>query len=91
LAALSAAVALVQPRWLKVVFVTSVIVTFPIGWVVSQLILFLLFFGLMTPMALVFRWRGRDPLHLKPVSEDDVSFWAPKMVNPDKRSYFKQF
>jgi hypothetical protein len=36
-----------------------------LGWINTRIILGLIFFGLFTPMAVVMRWMGRDPLHLK--------------------------
>ena len=39
------------------------VLAFPIGWTVSQVILLLMFYGLFTPIGLVFRLIGRDPLH----------------------------
>ena len=38
------------------------VLAFPIGWTVSQVILLLMFYGLFTPIGLVFRLIGRDPL-----------------------------
>ena len=39
------------------------VLAFPIGWTVSQVMLAMMFFGLFTPIGLVFRLIGRDPLH----------------------------
>ena len=38
------------------------VLAFPIGWTVSQVILAVMFYGLFTPIGLVFRLIGRDPL-----------------------------
>ena len=51
-----------KPSLMRPVFVASMIVTFPIGWTVSQAILLVLFYGIFTPLALVFRLIGRDAL-----------------------------
>ncbi len=47
-------------RW---VYIGWMILAFPIGWTVSQVMLAVMFFGLFTPIGLVFRLIGRDPLH----------------------------
>src|SRR5437899_11769362 len=47
-------------RWL---FVIAQVATFPIGWAVSQVALLLMFYGLITPLALLFRLRRRDLLN----------------------------
>ena len=66
------------------------VLAFPIGWTVSQVMLAVMFFGLFTPIGLVFRLLGRDPLHRtrRPGLE---SYWAPKPAPADLRRYFKQF
>src|SRR5687768_8935989 len=46
---------LVLPRALRPVFVGWMILVLPIGWVVSHVLLAVLFYGLFTPLALVFR------------------------------------
>jgi len=88
---LCAVLALIRPNWLRAPFVASIVATFPIGWVVSNLVLFLLYFGLMTPLAVAFRWSGRDLLNLKPPTESEWTFWSSKNIDRDKRSYFRQF
>src|SRR5678815_1221239 len=52
----------VQPSLVRWVFVGSIILTFPIGWLVSQVMLGVLFFLVITPAALFFRLKGRDLL-----------------------------
>ena len=49
-----------------------------------------MFYGLFTPIGLVFRLIGRDPLQRarRPGSE---SYWTPKPAPADLRRYFKQF
>jgi hypothetical protein len=81
---------LVRPDWMRWVYVGWMILAFPIGWTVSQLILALIFYGLFTPISLVFRLTGRDPLHRvrQPALE---SYWTPKATPTDSRRYFKQF
>jgi len=81
---------LLQPALVRWVFVGSMVLTFPIGWLVSQLMLALLFYLLVTPAALFFRLRGRDVLGRKRTS-DCSSFWAKKEMPRDVRSYFRQF
>ena len=80
---------LVWPRLIRPIYVGWMVLTFPIGWTVSQLLLALLFYGLLTPIGLFFRLIGRDPLHLRrPATE---TYWSPKATPTDPRRYFKQF
>jgi hypothetical protein len=78
-----------RPMWLRPLFVASLIVTFPLGWLVSKVLLFVLFFGLFTPLGLVFRLLGRDPLALR-FEREYKSYWLDKPAAPDVRSYFRQ-
>jgi hypothetical protein len=80
---------LVRPRLLRPVFVGWIIAVFPITWGLSRLALILLFFGMFTPVALFFRTRGRDLLQLRRPA--GATFWRPKPMRTDPRSYFRQF
>ena len=53
---------LTRPEWVRLIFVGWMVLAFPIGWTVSQVILLLMFYGLFTPIGLVFRLIGRDAL-----------------------------
>ena len=81
---------LLWPRLIQPVYVGWMVLAFPIGWTVSQAMLVVMFYGLFTPIALLFRLIGRDPLHRvrRPGLE---TYWSPKPSSTDLRSYFKQF
>jgi hypothetical protein len=65
-------------------------VTFPFGWAVSHLLLAILFYGLFTPLGLIFRLLGRDPLRRQRPLEQ-ASYWTMKPAATDVRGYFRQF
>jgi hypothetical protein len=79
-----------RPEWLKPVFVGLSLVAFPIGLIVSHLALVLLYYGVFTPVALVFRLIGRDPLS-RTFDRQAESYWEP--YNPDQgmERYLRQF
>jgi hypothetical protein len=81
---------LVRPDWMRWVYVGWMVLAFPIGWTVSQVMLAVMFFGLFTPIGLIFRLIGRDSLH-RTRSADRNSYWSPKPGPIDLRRYFKQF
>ena len=81
---------LVRPTALRPIFVGWMVLAFPIGWVISHVILALVFYGLFTPLALVFRLIGRDALALRR-SAAARSYWQPRPQVADPRRYFKQF
>jgi hypothetical protein len=81
---------LAVPAVMRPVFVGLIVLGFPIGWVVSRILLALMFFGLVTPVAWLFRLRGRDILYLKR-SAGRETYWLKKPVPPDSASYFRQY
>src|SRR5262245_26372916 len=81
---------LLKPAAVRWIFVSWMVLAFPIGWVISQVMLALMFYGLITPIALLFRLRGRDLLSRKPAPERS-SFWTVKPTPQDVRSYFRQY
>jgi Saxitoxin biosynthesis operon protein SxtJ len=83
-------VGIIRPQTLRPIYVAWMVLAFPIGWTISQAILALMFYGLFTPIGLIFRIIGRDPLHRARVPGVE-SYWSPKTIPADPRRYFKQF
>ena len=81
---------LVKPFVVRWLFIGATVAAFPIGWLVTQLILAIMFYLVLTPVALVFRWRGRDELQLKRKTEQ-TSFWVSRDEPPKAEDYLKQF
>jgi hypothetical protein len=81
---------LIRPEWVRFIYVGWMVLAFPIGWTISQLILLAMFFGLFTPIGLTFRLLGRDTLRRARRPELE-SYWEPKPASTDLRRYFKQF
>ncbi|MCX6875876.1 MAG: SxtJ family membrane protein [Verrucomicrobia bacterium] len=81
---------LLRPVLLRRVFVGWMVVAFPIGWVVSWLLLLALYFLVLTPVAVCLRLRGRDLLGRHPAPER-TGFWEPKQSPLDLRRYFRQY
>ena len=81
---------LARPALLRWIFVGWMMLAFPIGWLLSQVMLILLFYGIFLPVALIMRLRGRDALGLKP-GAGQPTFWLPKQTPLDVRSYFRQY
>ena len=81
---------LLSPRLLRPVFVGLLVITYPIGFVVSHLILAALFFLVLTPIAWVMRALGRDALRLG-FARDQASYWLPRQGPPPPSRYLSQF
>lgn len=78
---------IVRPAWLRPIFVGASIAAFPAGWLISRLILGLVFFGIVTPIAIVFRLAGRDRAGIRTAAPR----WIGRNEERDPRSYFRQF
>lgn len=81
---------LASPRLIKPVFLGWMRAAYPIGWVVSRVVLSLIFYVVFTPVALFLRLTGRDALALKrQVSAG--SYWRSRTEPVDKRQYLRQY
>jgi Saxitoxin biosynthesis operon protein SxtJ len=80
---------LTRPEWMRFIYVGWMVLAFPIGWTVSQIMLAVMFFGLFAPIGLVFRFMNRDALRRR--RNPESSYWTPKPAPSDVRSYFRQF
>ena len=79
---------LVLPVLIRPIFVGLILLTFPIGWVVSHLLLGLIFYGVVTPIGLILRISGHDPLQLKKPSGNSV--WKTSIGKTDATRYLRQ-
>ena len=78
------------PQSLRLPFVALSIAVFPIGWLLSRILLAAMFFGIFTPVGLFFWLIGRDALALK--SEPGrLSYWEPRPEEAGVERYFKQY
>ena len=78
------------PRALRPLYVGLLLITAPIGFVLSYVILGVLFYLLITPMALVLRLVGYDPLKRK-FEREAETYWVEVEPRASKDSYFRQF
>jgi len=85
-----AALSWIAPRALRPLWVALSVAAFPIGWVVSHLVLAILYFAVLTPIALVFRAIGRDPLARK-YDRSVSTYWIRRPPAPEPRRYYRQF
>jgi hypothetical protein len=81
---------LIRPSLMRWVFVGASIAAFPIGWIVTQLILGILFYLVLTPLALYFRIKGRDALKLRRPPTNGT-MWETRDTPPDPARYLRQF
>lgn len=79
-----------RPQAIKPVFLALSLAAFPIGLVVSEIVLALIYFGVFLPVALLFRLIGRDALSRR-FDRAATTYWTPKRQPDDIGRYFRQF
>jgi hypothetical protein len=77
-----------MPRLFRWVYTGAMIVVFPIGFLVSQIVLLLVFYGVFLPVGLMLRARGWDPLRRHARKS---SGWETRQNAGDRRRYFRQY
>lgn len=91
LGAAAGTLAAAGPDRLRPVYVLLMVITFPIGVVVSYALLALLFFFVITPIGLIFRLAGRDALGRKRDAHAS-SYWVRRRpAADDMERYFRQY
>lgn len=75
---------------IRPVYQAMMLITFPIGWVVSHTAMAIFFYGLITLMGLIFKLIGRDPLHLL-YDRQAETYWRPYLHKRSTKDYFHQF
>jgi hypothetical protein len=84
-------VGLLVPQAIRWVYVGWMLAAFPIGWLVSHLLLAAIFFGVIMPIGLILRVLGRDPMR-KSFDRSASTYWIARPTEPtDSRRYFRQF
>lgn len=84
------AIGVLRPHAIRWLFVGCTVAAFPLGWIVSQVMLLVLFVGVVTPVALFFKLTGRDRLWRRRMPERST-YWKPKTPVHDVRRYLRQY
>jgi len=63
---------------------------FPIGWTVSHLVLAAVYYLVLTPLGLIMRWVGRDPMR-RSFEPEAETYWIEHRPHRDPGRYFSQF
>jgi hypothetical protein len=71
-------------------YVVMTLVAFPIGFVLSHVIMLVIYYLVITPIALVFRVMGRDVLGRR-LEPQRTSYWTERSKPRDAASYFKLY
>jgi hypothetical protein len=90
LAVVLAIVGAFRACWLRPIFIAWMVAVFPLAWLVSHVVLGLVYFGLIAPLGLLLRLSGRDALDLRPPSAQD-GYWKEKPAAKDPSQYLRQY
>ena len=88
--AVIAVVGLLRPMSVRSLYVGMMVAGFPMSWMMSHLLLAIVYFGLITPLAVIFRLTGRDTLRLRP-SPQALSYLKNKPAPVKSQAYFRPF
>ncbi len=80
----------VVPSFRRPIFLGWSYATYPIGWLISHVVLAVIWFGLMTPFGLALRVLRPDSMARKR-DPSAPTYWAPHRTADDPRRYFQQF
>lgn len=89
-AVLVPAMGLVWPRLLRAVYLGAAYATYPIGVVVSWLLLAAMYYCVLTPIGLFMRAIGHDPLN-RSSDAGAESYWVARDADEGTETYFRQF
>jgi hypothetical protein len=80
----------VVPGLLRMVYVVMAYLAFPIGFLVSYLLLTSIYYLVLTPTGLLMRMLGHDPMNRRfdPAAR---SYWVERKNPPTADRYFRQF
>jgi hypothetical protein len=81
---------LVRPDGVRIVYLACLTLVSPVGRVVSEVLLVCLFYGVLTPVALVFKGLRRDALARR-ADGARSTYWTRKPMPEDVRRYLRQF
>lgn len=81
---------LAKPVLVKWLFVGLSYVTFPIGWIVSNIVLLVIFYLLLAPLGLLLRLTGHDLLR-RTLDPSARTYWRPRPTDVPIARYFRQY
>jgi hypothetical protein len=88
--ATAAALYYAVPPLRRTMFVGWMYAFYPVGWMMSHLALALIYFAIVTPIGLIRRTFGRDPMQRR-LDKSAATYWVEHEPVADINRYFRQF
>jgi hypothetical protein len=79
-----------SPAARRAIYVGWMIAVFPIGWTVSHAVVVVFYYFVLTPVGLMLRLAGRDPMERGSKYRRD-SYWTRRRQPQDTSGYFRQY
>ena len=79
-----------RPSFVLPIYLIWMYAAYPVGFIVSHLLLATIFYGVVTPIGVLARMLGYDPL-ARQFSRGAASYWIPVPPVTDKTQYLRQF
>jgi hypothetical protein len=89
-AALSGVLVVVARQALLPLYLALTVVTLPIGFVVSHVLMACLYFLVVTPLGALMRIFGWDPMYRR-IDKAASTYWAKRPPRRDPKHYFHQY
>ena len=80
----------IVPKFMRIVYVGLAYAAFPIGFVVSYLMMVVVYYLVLTPIGLMMRLFGYDPMSCRN-HESAETYWCPREQEKSLDTYFRQF
>jgi Saxitoxin biosynthesis operon protein SxtJ len=90
LAVLSAVFAWLAPRALRPLYIALTAITLPIGFVVSHVLISVLYYLVVTPIGALLRISGRDPM-CRRFDRQASTYWCTRTTSQDPARYLRQY
>jgi hypothetical protein len=84
------AIGVAQPRFIHPIYLIWIYAAYPIGFVVSHVLLGVIFYVVMTPVGLLMKLVGYDPLQ-RQLRPSATTYWVRYEQVTNKKQYFRQF
>ena len=78
------------PPLRKPIYLGWMYATFPIGWTVSNIVLAVVFYAVLSPIGLVMRLLGRDSMNRR-FDRQASTYWSQRHPPESIKRYFQQF
>lgn len=88
--ALISVVGVSRPQWVRWVYVIWMLAMFPVGWCLSHMLLAAVYCFLVTPLGVLLRCFGHDPIERK-FDFKRETYWIRRGPSPAVSRYFRQF